>query len=623
MTKSKSISIGATVFKHLLWLILFSIHLSQAAGLQVEKIIFNGNTNIKNSELKSLLKTKEGELFDNKLLRLDKTLLQNYYQRHGFLNVWIESQIDRHGNKIDVIFNISEGRQYRLGKLEIEGIQSSTPEQARKIFNIKDGEIFKRQQIEEGLNRLETYYFNHGKPYVILNENQSERDSLVFVTIQITENTTVHIRDIQYIGLDMVRKYIVRREMEVKEGDLYSRQKIEESQRNIYSTGLFDYVGMELQTIDSVRANARLLVKVVEKDPRWIGLRFGVAYEQETVYGGTFDFTLEFGHRNLFGSARTITANVIPSISYDFQSHNIINPKNQYSIRYIEPWIGYTRTPGLLQISFYQIRPLNSADYNYFTSSFQVRHEFGPKWKISGELAYNQVHILGQDTLSESFFSLTRGQEFIYSISTNLLRDSRDNYMNPREGSVIDNTFKIAYSNSRNDKTGKISTNRFIKLKSQWNRYQKFPLNKKWVLATRIKGGGIFELGKRAQIPLLERFFLGGASSVRGYQEQLLGPVSYDASGRPVALGGKVLLLGNIELRIPLFWLFVGEVFTDGGNVWAQYKDFNPADIKTSSGFGLALLTPLGPIRFDYGFKHFPEKGEDNGEFHIGISFAF
>jgi outer membrane protein insertion porin family len=83
------------------------------------------------------------------------------------------------------------------------------------------------------------------------------------------------------------------------------------------------------------------------------------------------------------------------------------------------------------------------------------------------------------------------------------------------------------------------------------------------------------------------------------------------------------MILGNLELRIPLFWLFYGEIFTDGGNVWTDFNRIKILSPKMSSGSGIAIMTPLGAIRFDYGLKWFPQRNESKGEFHIGISFAF
>ncbi|OPX33580.1 hypothetical protein B1H10_05550 [candidate division KSB1 bacterium 4484_188] len=626
MTSSRSILNGALIFKVLLVGLLFLCLTNGslfAGRLKIKELVFVGNHHFSANELRGILKSKPGALFNNKLMRLDRILLRNFYQSKGFLEVWVETGIKRSGENITIKYTIAEGKQFLLKEIRISGGQILTNEQMRKTFKIKDGDIFRRQQIENGLNLIENYYYNHGKPYVEFDQKQVTRDSLITIFINVKEHETVVIKDIGYVGLKQTHGYIVHRELEIKPGEIYSRKKIEKSQKNIYSTGLFDFVGMDLKPILGDRSRVVLNIRVVEKKARWVGARFGVAYEQQTVYGGTFDFTLEFGHRNLFGSARSVSVNVIPSLSYDFTKGKIINPKNQFSFTYVEPWIGYTRTPGILQASYFQVRPLNSADYDYFTSSFQVRHKFSNNWQTSGTIAFNQVRILSEDTLGQVYFTQTRGQDFIYSLGVNIIRDSRDNYLNPQEGSVVETNIKFAYSKRRDDKTGLTTLNRFIKVILQWNRYQAFPYRKGWIFATRLRGGNIFELGARGHIPLLERFYLGGASSVRGYSEQLLGPVSFDENGRASALGGKLFLLGNFELRFPVFWLFWGEIFFDAGNVWAETNLLKLNEIKPASGLGVALVTPFGPIRFDYGVKLKPETYEKRGEFHISISFAF
>jgi outer membrane protein insertion porin family len=149
-------------------------------------------------------------------------------------------------------------------------------------------------------------------------------------------------------------------------------------------------------------------------------------------------------------------------------------------------------------------------------------------------------------------------------------------------------------------------------------------LQKKWIFASRIKTGNIVELGKSTVVPRTERFYLGGASSVRGYSEQLLGPFVYDrVTGLRQAVGGRFLLLTNLELRVPLLWIIWGELFFDAGNIYKHHNEFKMKSIKTTSGVGIAFITPLGPIRFDYARKHQPEAYEANGEFHMSISFAF
>ncbi len=617
---------GAGNFKQLslTFFLLLMIGTSVLAGrLKVERIEFVGNRTFTARQLREVIKTERKKPFNNKLLNLDRILLTNYYQMHGFLEVWVDARFKRKGDRISVTYTISEGKRYYLGGIEIRGAKLVPAERFRKAFKINPGDVYNRQKIEEGLNRIENYYYNHGKPYVVLDYRENRRDSLIDVQVNIQENETVVIADIAYEGLQRVKSFIIRRELEIKKGEVYSREKINRSKKNIYSTGLFDFVGMSLEPLGNSRSRVRLKIKVVERKSLWVGAKFGVAYEQATIYGGSFDFTLEFGNRDLFGTGRTVFLQVIPSLSYDFVSHDLVNTKNQYSLTYIEPWIGYTRTPGIFQIAYYQVRPINSANYNNFVSFFQVKHDFSNHWRASSTLQFSQVQILEDQPLDSVFFAQTRGQDAIYSFTGSLVRDYRDNYLVPLDGYLFEINGKFAYSITRVDSSGQRRLNRFLKLVAQWNRYQHFPFRRNWILATRIRGGTIAEFGKLGEIPLTERFFLGGASSVRGYPEQLLGPVSYDLSGRPVALGGKLMVLGNVELRFPIFWLFWGEIFFDAGNVWAENRDFRVTDIRTTSGAGMAFITPVGPIRFDYGFKLRRKPGESPGEFHIGISFAF
>ena len=639
MTNLRLISAGDILSRlTIILVILFFIFVeSSFAELKVKKIIFQGNNNFKTSELKPLLKTKEGKTFDNKVYRLDRIILTNYYLSRGFLNIWIDSEVKRSGENLDVVFSISEGRQYRFGGITFTGITLLSENQLNNMFTLLAGDIFQLKLVEEGLNKLEDYYFNHGKPYAEITEERIVRDSLVYFDINVVENETVYIHTIEYSGLREVKRFIVGREIIIKAGDIYSRSNIEKSQRNIYSTGLFDFVGMELRALDSTRSRANLIVKVVEKKSKWVGVRFGVGYEQEIVFGGTFDFTLEFGHRNLFGTARSIYFNAIPSFSYDFDQKRITNPKNQFSFNYVEPWIGYTRTPGIFKISFIQARPLYAANYDYFSSSFSIQHEFENTWKISGVLGYSRVQILAGDSLDNEFYQLTKGQDFIYSISSRLTKDKRDNYLNPSTGFLTELEVKFAYVKTRDNPNIKDPNNIFIKMVGEWSRYQSFPLQRKWILASRLKLGNIFLINPESTVPVSDRLYLGGASTVRGFREQLLGPVIVDSTlANPIAVGGKVSVLANIELRIPIFWLFWAEVFLDAGNVWGEFQLVETisqldaqrnirkqSGIVTTTGAGIAILTPLGPIRFGYGVKHRVADYQSRGEFHIGIAFAF
>ena len=299
---------------------------------------------------------------------------------------------------------------------------------------------------------------------------------------------------------------------------------------------------------------------------------------------------------------------------------------------FVEPWIGNTRTPGTFNLAYEQYRPPNSANFDLFASSFGIKRKAGKNTDINAAISAKLVDQLSNEDIDKKLtqgFDVDKNQ--VYSLNLYYKRDKRKNLFNPTNSSYSDVSLAFSYSTGKDDNDRTIK-NRYITLISSWQRYQPFRPRmfhfKRWnfTLATRAKMGGIFELGKKQGIPINDRFFTGGASSVRGYHEQLLGPaLSYDENGKiKKAAGGKLLYLGNIEVRVPIIWIVMLETFFDTGYVWSELSDFRPLDIKLSTGMGIALMTPLGPVRFDYGYKLIQTDRDPSPDaFHLGIYFAF
>ena len=628
-------SVGKLIFSAIFLVFIWGWNTSflyARTNLKVAKITFSGNEHIPEKELESILKSREGKAFNPRFLKFDEILIKNYYTLRGFLDVYVSSSFTKEGEKVTIHYEIREGIRYYLNEIRFVGNELLSAGQLRQFFKIDNQAVFEQQAIEEGLNEIEAYYLNHGKPYVIFTENREiTEDSLITLTIFIQEGQTVRIAEIIYTGLVLVKRFLLRREMEIKVGDIYSREKIENSQRNLYSTGLFKSVNYGVVPLPNDPSRVKLVWSLVEKKPMWLGFRFGVSYENGEYIGNvtTFDVTLEGGHRNLFGTARSISLRVVPSLYFgrtlQDPRRRLINPRNEYSFSYVEPRMFNTRTPGVFNISYSQQRPpVTREELQIFSTSFQVSHKYQNYWSYSALLSFQKV-----STPSDSILNVvSQGQDLIYALSINPIQDRRDNIIMPQRGFLTEFRNRFVYSTSPAKVDGRDTTftNRFYKLVFQWSRYQAFKFQRKWILASRIRIGGIWELGGRNPIqylPLTERFYLGGASTIRGYEEQSIG--GRDENHLP--LGGKYVLLANAELRIPIFWLLMGEVFVDAGNLWQEVEDIRSFSLKVSSGAGLAIVTPFGPIRFDYGIKWFPQtingKRESFGEFHIGISFAF
>jgi outer membrane protein insertion porin family len=162
--------------------------------------------------------------------------------------------------------------------------------------------------------------------------------------------------------------------------------------------------------------------------------------------------------------------------------------------------------------------------------------------------------------------------------------------------------------------------NHFFKTGFSWARYNNLSRRKKLnVLATRIKLGYADGLSRSDIVPSFDRFYMGGASTMRGFKENSMGPT--DMGGGP--RGGKVMLLGNIEYRRALFWKFGYAIFVDAGNLWEELRHINGRDFKLSSGIGIQFFTPVGPLRLDYGRQLPIKESPKTGRFHLSILYAF
>jgi outer membrane protein insertion porin family len=198
----------------------------------------------------------------------------------------------------------------------------------------------------------------------------------------------------------------------------------------------------------------------------------------------------------------------------------------------------------------------------------------------------------------------------ISSLRPSLVYDTRDNPFEPTRGIVAGLSLKMASYLL-------FSETDFLKMTLYGSTFHR--LHKRIVLALSARGGIAYGFNDTDELPLVERFFLGGRFSVRGYEQDTLGPKGADDN----PTGGNAFAMGSVELRTNIGWGVSIVPFLDFGNVWVKVDDFNPSDIKYTAGLGLRYSTPVGPLRVDYGFKLNKEKDESSGELHFSIGHAF
>ena len=165
---------------------------------------------------------------------------------------------------------------------------------------------------------------------------------------------------------------------------------------------------------DADKADLKILLQ--EKEARWIEFYVGVAHEQDLSYGSKLELTMEGGHRNLFGTARAVSLQITPAFLYESSSGKILNAENLIAFKFVEPWIGFTRTPGTFQISYRLSRLPSIADFNLLRASFGLHHKFPENYEINATLSAKLLENLSNQTIDPTVVvDFPQGQDKIYA----------------------------------------------------------------------------------------------------------------------------------------------------------------------------------------------------------------
>ena len=562
-----------------------TFNIEEGTVARIKKVKFEGNKVLTDRQLKAQIKTGGWTLFSRKIfhediLNEDKERILSYYGKKGYIKAEIpeiELKYGELGKTLTVIFYIKENSRYFTGKIKLEN-------NLRKETKLRSGAPFNPYQLDKDKRRVYDYLYEKGYMYaaVRVDEKIREETKLVDVTYEIDKSMEVYIEEIKISGNVRTKDKIIRREILIKPGDRFDLKKIRTSHRRLRNLGrkqpFFESVTFEIE--DGTALNRKnVLFKVTEGKTGYV--LFGGGYSTVDKFVGFIEVDVEnFDMTNP------------PSFAGGGQSLSIRGEvgtvKTDYRINFSEPWI--FDKPVSFGFNLYdRTRDWDDYDEQRKGTKLAFGHRLAEFNNIRLMGRYENVDIYNIDPDASEEIKKEEGKRTISSVLLGLSRDSRDDSFNPRNGVNA----RISTELAGNFLGGNTDFTRNIGSVSWY-----IPTWGKTCVNLRLEGGLVEEYGDSDEVPIYERFFMGGPNSVRGYAYRSIGPK--DDRGEPI--GGKVKLQANIEYIIPLVKDLRGAIFYDTGNVWSSREDFDIGDLYSGVGVGIRLMTPIGPIRIDYGY---------------------
>ncbi|MBI5149387.1 MAG: outer membrane protein assembly factor BamA [Candidatus Omnitrophica bacterium] len=584
--------------------------------VRIRRINIDGNVKYKDKQIIKIIKTRAKTVFNSgylseETLQQDMERILSFYEQHGFIDAKADFVVEqRPKGFIDVKVTISEGRQYMVGHIVVSG-NNVVPESdiLNAMEDIKVKNVFSREKLSVDIARIRSLYFDKGYIFADVRDATSLDPDTgnVDIRLDVTEGSVAYVNKIKVQGNTRTRDIVIRRELRLNPGDRFDGGKLKRSKERLTNLQYFEDVGFDIEDTDQ---NDRKDLVVQVKEAKTGSFSFGGGFSTvDQVIGfieveqRNFDFTnwptFTGGGQNLKLRAETGST------------------RNNLLLSFTEPWIFDHPVSGGFDVFRTERTRAQDIGYAYAEKRVGGNIRLGKEFSeyTTGRLSYRREDVTIHDLESNVSADLLaeEGTNAVSSLGSSVTWNSTDSSFNPTKGLIVTGSTDLAGGPLGGDKD-------FYRFEGSGSYY--FPFKFKSVLEFRLRSGLVAAYGDSEKVPIFERFFAGGARTIRGYNERRVGPLDPNTEG---PIGGESMVVGNIEYTIPLIDYVKLAGFLDAGNVWARKEDFGSGGFKTGAGFGLRVKTPIGPINLDYGYPLNDEPGEDqrSGKFYFSVSRGF
>ncbi|MCD7975063.1 MAG: BamA/TamA family outer membrane protein [Phascolarctobacterium sp.] len=570
------------------------LNLQPYIGRTITLQIFSGNTVVTDNEIRSVLKTKPGMEFTEMGLSED---LSAIYEMGWFYDMRPEFRLVPEG--VEVNYHVMENPIYE--RLEVKGNTVIAQDKIDRLFDMPAGHTANLKDINTRVQKLEELYRADGYILARVSDVHMAQDG----TLSITANESI-VEDFKVKGNKKCKDYVITREMRLKKGEPFNAKLARRSMQRIYNLGFFEDVNVRLNP-GREENGVEVEISVVEMNTGTFGV--GAGYSDADGFIGM----ISIGDKNFRGTGDSVM------LRWEFGGEDDKN----YDLTYVKPWIDKHETQA--SINLYDITA-EYADYDiggHEIARYDKKRrgqEITMSWKTHNEFISNYLTLKNRDDIYdgqadgyngdtnqyyEPQFNNSKHWKDYYptdyrerrkenfgrtrSVTIGRVYDSRDNQYDPHAGKRIG--YSVEWAGLGGDFT-------FTKLTADGRYYYRAGRNQIW--AWNLVGGYA-----HGDMPLSQRFSMGGSDTLRGYEDD--------------QFRGNSLLKATLEYRFPLAKRVQGGFFIDNGYAWdKRHEDyFDLGLVKTSGGFGIRINSPLGPIKLDYGY------GDAGGKFHFSFGGQF
>jgi outer membrane protein insertion porin family len=634
----------ATRFAPLLLLLAVVACKEDQTGVEVKELSFTGNAAVTSDQLKSVLATTASprvpwgprEYFSREEFEADLKRVVAYYRDRGYPDARVRSfdaRLSDDQKSVRLKIDIEEGEPIRVERVLMVGLEP-IPEQHRRDLEsrlpLKAGAPLDRALLQSSREAAIDELKDHGypNPEVSVAEAPGSSDRQRVITYSARPGRMAYVGRIEVAGVQSVNERIVRRQLTFRRGQLFEQSKLRESQRRLYAMELFNFVNVE--SVGSVTTEAsgqgeadQIATRVTVTEGKHRKVNFGGGYGTEEKVRGEVDWR----HVNFFGGART--AGVFARYSaldrgvrLNFRQPYFFSPRYSFGMSG-QSWFSDEPTYTLTTIGG------RATVAREFT---RARTVLGPRQTSVLALTYANEwdeYTITEEALNDPSFrdelialglnpETGQGRGRLSALLLDAGRNTTDNLLDAKKGYVASLHLETAGQWLGGDFD-------YREVSAEARYYQ--ALGRFAVVAVRGRAGSIDASGVETNIvPFFKRYFLGGASNLRGWGRYEVSPLS---EGLPI--GGLTFTNFSGEVRLPLPRNLGFVLFLDGGNVWTNSWDFDLNDLRYDVGSGLRYNTRVGPIRLDAGWQLNPIPGLlVNGEpqkrsmrIHFSIGQAF